>query len=262
MKKEKLLSAIGKIDDDLIYNAVNDTKGKEKNPWLKWGMIAACLCLFIAGTTVWFYRPEPSGNGQELEGGDSGGGIVEGGVKPGGDGVWPEGVDPVVASVAVLPAGEELLDVADAILVSITEEDARNLEPLGAYLPNTLPEDCWYGHAGYYETRMKDGTRYHMLRVTYENGTAPAPPAPIEENGQAEQSAIMAGSRGTAFLWMVWGHRPDTDLPVYQPDDITAQLLDQIGYGVFYINYDGVYVGISRMESSAEELMEVILSIE
>lgn len=47
MKSEKLLDAIGKIDDNLIYNAVHDTQKKKKGSWFKWGAIAACLCLMI-----------------------------------------------------------------------------------------------------------------------------------------------------------------------------------------------------------------------
>ncbi len=45
MKNEKLLNSIGKIDDTLISNAVNDTNVKKKNLWIKWGTIAAMLVL-------------------------------------------------------------------------------------------------------------------------------------------------------------------------------------------------------------------------
>ena len=94
-----------------------------------------------------------------------------------------------------------------------------------------------------------------MIRVTYESGQSTAP-APVTEDGQA---ASMAGD--AVFLWIVLGHRPDTDRPVYQPDEVTAQVLEQMDGGMFYIDYDGVYVGISRMDISAEDLMTVINSI-
>lgn len=48
MKDERLFQAIEKIDDDLILNAVNDVKSKKKGIWLKWGAVAACLCLIVA----------------------------------------------------------------------------------------------------------------------------------------------------------------------------------------------------------------------
>ena len=53
MKNEKLLNAIGKIDDNLISGAVSDTKTKKKHIWLKWGAAAACLALVVlAGTRL------------------------------------------------------------------------------------------------------------------------------------------------------------------------------------------------------------------
>lgn len=246
MNIPRIAKAMEYIDDVLISDAASATKKKSGPVWMKWGVTAACLCLVIAGAVFWRNNPGSPDDLPEGGGGDAGGTV---------DGVWPEGVDPVVASVAVIPAGESLLDVADATLVSIGAEDAKNIERLGAYLPDTLPEGCRYGAAGYYETTMKDGTRYHMIRVTYESGQG-AVPAPVPENAQA--ASEMTGN--TAFLWMVWGHRPDTNKPVYQPDEVTPQLLDQTG-GVFYIDYDGVYVGISQMEISTEELMSIIDSI-
>lgn len=245
MKNEKLLSAIGQIDDNLIHGAVNDAPKKKRSIWVKWGAMAACLCLVISGAVLWNNNSNPSGS------------ITEQGSGPiqGGD-VVPEGVDPIVASVAVIPAGVSLLDVADATSVSISEEDARNVEDLGAYLPNVLPDWCHYGVASYYETTMKDGTRYHMIRVTYEY-KAGSVSAPVDESEQTPSETI----GNSAFLWMVLGHRPDTDLPIYQSEEVTALLLDEINGGVFYIEYDGIYVGISQLEISTEDLLVVIGSI-
>ena len=84
-----------------------------------------------------------------------------------------------------------------------------------------------------------------MLRVTYESGEASVP-APVPEN--AQMASATTGS--TAFLWMVWGHRPNTDLPVYQPEEISASLIEQQEGRVFYIDYDGIYVGVSSWKSA------------
>lgn len=241
----KLYNSITNVDDKYIEEVQTNAK-KKRNIWLKWGAMAACLCLVIAGAVVWSNSTNSFDNSAEKGSGDAGGDI---------DGVWPEGIDPVVASVAIFPAEESLSDVADATAVSISEEDAKSIERLGAYLPDTLPEGCRYGTGGYYETTMKDGTQYHMIRVTYESGQG-AVPAPVQENAQS--ASEMTGD--TAFLWMVWGHRPDTDRPVYQPDEVTPQILDRNG-GVFYIDYGGVYVGISQMDISTDALMAVIDSI-
>ena len=252
MKKEEFFEVLGELDGEIVKGAEiamkEKTNGRARNVgWIKWGAVAACLCLVIAGVVMW--NSGLFGDAPEGGGGGAGGGAD----TPGG--AWPEGVDPIMASVAVIPAEESLLDVADATCVSISEEDAKNVERLGAYLPDTLPDGCRYGTASYYETTMKNGTRYHMIRVTYESGQSTAP-APVTEDGQAVTTA-----GNTVFLWIVYGHRPDTDRPIYQPDDVTAQVLDQIGGGMFYIDYDGVYVGISRMDISIEDLMTVINSI-
>ena len=245
MKTPKMVEAMNYIDDDLVSGAITYTR-KKKSRWLKWGAMAACLCLMIAGAAILSNLGQP-------------GKIPEAGAGVGGEdsgGVWPEGVDPVVASVAVIPAGVDLLDVADAVSISISEEDARAVEGLGAYLPTELPEDCRYGKAAHYRTMMKDGTEYQMLRVTYESGEASVP-APVPEN--AQMASATTGS--TAFLWMVWGHRPDTDLPVYQPEEVSASLIEQQEGRVFYIDYDGIYVGVEQLEISAAELFAVIESI-
>ena len=48
MKKEKLYEAIGEIDDNYINDAHLTTKKKSRPAWIKWGAIAACLCLVVA----------------------------------------------------------------------------------------------------------------------------------------------------------------------------------------------------------------------
>ena len=107
MKTPKMVEAMNYIDDDLVSGAITYTR-KKKTGWLRWGAMAACLCLVITGASLW-------GNlGQQ-------GKIPEAGAGVGGEdsgGVWPEGVDPVIASLAVIPAGVDLLDVADAVSIS------------------------------------------------------------------------------------------------------------------------------------------------
>ena len=249
MKNEKILNALDKVDEKFITaSSPENTKKMKTSPkkaWVKWGVAAACLCL-VAGIGV-----------MNIDQGLSDGIPESGGGAPQLGGTVPEGVDPVVASLAVIPAGVDLLDVADATSVSIGEGDARAVETLGSFIPNILPEGCQYGVAGYYETTMKDGTRYHMLRITYDRGQS-AVPIPKTEN--EESASEITGD--TAFLWMVWGHRPDTDLPIYQPEEISASLIEKQEGRVFYINYDGIYVGMEQISVSAEELYAVIESIE
>ena len=279
MKKEKFCELLSDINEKYVLEARTDRRAAKRSIWIRWSAVAACLCLIMVGASLWKnggslgnwsekngdQREDPVAGGAGVYTGElyENGGRSEGGdPAPGGEGLWPEGVDPVVASVAVLPAGAELVNVADATVVSVSETEARTLEGLGAYIPDTLPEGCRYGKAGYYETTMKDGTRYHMLRVTYECGAISVPVSFPENEGEneAEQGASeMLGH--TAFVWMVWGHRPDTNLPIYQPDEVTAALIAQQEGSTFYIDCGDIYVGISSMEISAEDMLAVIQSV-
>ena len=112
------------------------------------------------------------------------------------------------------------------------------------------------------EREKSNFTEYQMLWVTYEGGEASVP-APVPENADVPENAQIASEMtgSTAFLWMVWGHRPDTDLPVYQPEEVSASLIEQQKGRVFYIDYGGIYVGVEQLEISAADLLAVIKSI-
>lgn len=50
MKSEVLLKAIGKIEDELVLAAVeapDEKTSARRKGWMKWGALAACLCLFL-----------------------------------------------------------------------------------------------------------------------------------------------------------------------------------------------------------------------
>lgn len=63
MKNERLLNAIGKIDDDMIANAVHDTKAKKKHSWVKWGAMAACFCLVFCALTIIHFNDKSHNQG-------------------------------------------------------------------------------------------------------------------------------------------------------------------------------------------------------
>lgn len=48
MKTPKMAEAMGYIDDDLVSGAITCTR-KKKSGWLRWGAMAACLCLVVVG---------------------------------------------------------------------------------------------------------------------------------------------------------------------------------------------------------------------
>ena len=53
MSIPKMAKAMDNIDDDLISGAIEyENKRAKKNNWLKWGAMAACLCLIVIGAFV------------------------------------------------------------------------------------------------------------------------------------------------------------------------------------------------------------------
>ncbi len=49
MKKEDLFTLLGEVDEQYAAEALNADSHTKKSPWLKWGAMAACLCLVIIG---------------------------------------------------------------------------------------------------------------------------------------------------------------------------------------------------------------------
>ena len=62
MSIPKMAKAMGYIDDDLVTGAVEYKRTKKKNSWMKWGAMAACLCLVVVGA---FIAPNITDNAQD-----------------------------------------------------------------------------------------------------------------------------------------------------------------------------------------------------
>ena len=45
MNKDKVVDSLGRIDDDMIQHVEGLRRKKKRPVWMKWGAIAACLCL-------------------------------------------------------------------------------------------------------------------------------------------------------------------------------------------------------------------------
>ena len=52
MKKNKILESMEYVDDEIIEEADGYASAKKKHGWLKYGGMAACFCLVLAGTFV------------------------------------------------------------------------------------------------------------------------------------------------------------------------------------------------------------------
>ena len=52
MSIPRIAKAMDYIDDDLVSGAVEYKRTKKKNAWMKWGAMAACLCLVVIGAFI------------------------------------------------------------------------------------------------------------------------------------------------------------------------------------------------------------------
>lgn len=243
MNAKKFSDAMSELDTKYVDEALNYKKKAKKPIWIKWGAIAACLCLVIVGVVV---SKVPSFSP------DHGTGVVPGGVYPG---THPDGVDPVIASVAVYPATENIENVADATMESISEVDAYEFDTLGEYLPTSLPDGYHFGKANLYETTMKDGTRYYMLRVQYTTGNDTA------QGNTEEEIAADPNTLGKNFVVFVMNYEPATEKQIYAPADITGSLLEEMGGSTFHISYGEIYVGISPDTATSDDILAAVASI-
>lgn len=49
MKTKTFSNALGEIGDQYVSEAISYSAAKKKNMWMKWGAMAACLCLVVVG---------------------------------------------------------------------------------------------------------------------------------------------------------------------------------------------------------------------
>ena len=225
MNTKKFSEAMGELDTGYVEKAMNYQVKKKKNGWLKWGAMAASLCLVIAGAAVLSQQSILTPGNISTHG--TGG---EGGVDGGNEGI--------MYSVAVYPATESKENVASADVISLTEIKALN-NSLAEHLPKQLPEGFHYGRGSLYNTVMKDGTQYNMLRVEYISGEISE--QQFTEDGGAIDSNPEAV--GEVFIVCVMDHEPDTNSKIYSSTEEVTLLLLEESRGIF-IRTEDCYVSV------------------
>ena len=61
MSKDRVIDSLGRIDDDMIQSVETLRRKKKRPAWVKWGAMAACLCLVVAvAIPTIFYQPPES----------------------------------------------------------------------------------------------------------------------------------------------------------------------------------------------------------
>ena len=248
MKVENILDAIGTIND----KAVQDARAYKRTGYsraIKWGAMAACIGLIITITALTLpgILRAPSG----------GPNIPGGGVAAPGE--HPEGVDPIIESMAVYPATEDIRDVEDATIESVDENTAYGIPGLGNYLPTDLPAGYHFGKASLYETTMKSGTKYHLLRVTFTTGSDEITTAPANDDGGI--AVPDPNLFGSSFSVLIMDYEPRTNKPVYSFEDLQEYLETRDDNVTFHFAYEDIYIGVSPDDLSAEEILDVIHSI-
>lgn len=223
MKNEKLLNAIGKIDDELIDNAVSDCadkKAKRFPKWAKWSSaIAACLVLAVG---LGLLLPRMGGNFAPGSGA-GGGGHDEGSVFMSYAGpvfpltLWEE-------NAAITAQRNITMDFAPWVPVWISnEEEAASHTGLTEAERQDILEEYneWYPKGGYYQlseeilvtdsyTLTNSSHKEQTFRVLYPfvsslHSLGEHRPA-LTLNGMAHETELHAGSYAGAFqgAWENW----------------------------------------------------------
>lgn len=246
MRKDDFFEVLGEIDDDILKGAKTNMEMKKKMNWKAWGgAAAACLCL-AAGAAVILYQ---SSSGKVDVGGVPAAGI--GGAVIDDEG----GNESVMYSVAVYPAFESEKNVASAEVVSLTENEALN-NPLAKHLPEELPEGFHYGRGSVYNTVMKDGAQYNMLRVEYISGTIP------EQQFAEDGGAIMPDPNtiGDLFTVCVMNYEPKIDTSVYSAvEEVTLSALEENGSA--FVRLGDCYVGIFTETAESAAVLDAVKNI-
>ena len=84
MNRKDLYNAISEVDDDILERSEIAYRSKKKPVWLKWGAIAACLCLVMAvAIPTMFHQPAETPQDTVEPGADSTGpaGLTVNGIK-------------------------------------------------------------------------------------------------------------------------------------------------------------------------------------
>ena len=251
MKKEDFFEVLEGIDDDFVKGAKTGMGMKKKINWKAWGgAAAACLCLAAGAAILHQLNHYPSDRGVIGPTAGVGGAVVDdGGAELGGNN------ESVMYSVAVYPDFESETNVASAEVVSLTESEALS-NVLAEHLPKELPEGFHFGRGSVYNTVMKDGTQYNMLRVEYITGAIP------EQEFAEDGGAIMPDPNaiGDLFTVQVMNFEPETDIDIYSSaEEVTLSVLEE--NSAAYVRLDNCYVGIFKETAEAAAILDALKSI-
>lgn len=250
MSVQVFMDALGEVDIKYVEEVLTyQYPAKRKLPpvWLK-GCIAACLAIVVfVGVTNLERQPDDTSK-SPMEGNECGDVAPQEShdLLAGNVGEHPEGVDPVIASIAVYPETSKVQDVVTATMETVGKDEAFGIDGLSEYLPSALPEGFRFSQADLYETTMNSGETYVLLRVTYVYGA---------------ENVVAANETKDTFVVGVMNFKPRTEKTIYAPEQITEDLLKELGAQTFHIALDNVYLTISPMGLQVQEVLGLVGSI-
>ena len=245
MNSELFSAAIGELDDKYIDEAVGYKKKANKHALMKWGAVAACMCLAAAGVVFLSTRNGIFTSESSVPDDIIGGGLFGG--------------DSFMSYIAVYPATESFDNVATADSKSLTESEAMD-QPLAEHLPKQLPEGYHYGRGSIRNTVMKNGTQYSMLRVEYITGYIPEQQY-TEDGGAVAYDTSAIGDYFTVCVLSFNPLEPDSDDIIFSSGkEVTLSYLEE--NTSVYIRAGECYVSVCLETSEPKPVLEAMRYIE
>lgn len=81
MNRKDLYNAINEVDDDILERSESASRSKKKPVWLKWGAIAACLCLVVSIAIPVLFQQSPDTPHDTMDPSDGPSSLVVNGVS-------------------------------------------------------------------------------------------------------------------------------------------------------------------------------------
>lgn len=216
MNGSDMLEAVGGIDEKYVNNAFIGNTQMKINASLKWLAVAAGIIL-TAAVIILIITSLPAGETAVPS--------------------TTEGIEPGKKAYAVYPYYADSDDVLSSSFRELTEKEPGNPDILGGYNPAYTAEGYKFKKAGLYETTMKDGSSYQMLKIDYSSVASSA-------DGHAGYSLQL-----TEF-------EPRTNGSI-----LTIDTVPQDVSSLFYVKCGDVYVGMDRGSLSYDEMIKVLKSV-
>ena len=148
---------------------------------------------------------------------------------------------------ACFPAGRTIDEVENATCIGVSKNSLNDVNDLCDYVPSYTPSPYYWEVAGLYETTMKDGTIYRMLKITYITGS--------DDNTIDDTNDVLN------YCISVCNFKPDIS-DLFDFEGLSEEILSEIyEKDIFAIKYENHYVIIEPVLLSKDETIKIINSI-